>query len=80
MDTREAQQSPLPNFDGFMRLDQIIGNPKKNIPALIPVSRSAWYSGMAKGRYPKAVKLSERTVAWWGPDIRELIELRRAAA
>lgn len=74
------QTSPTPPLEGFLRLDSIIGNPKKNIPALIPVCRSAWYAGVADGRYPKPVKLSERTAAWWGPDIQKLIDARRNAA
>jgi len=37
---------------GFLRLHQIIGNPKADppIPALIPVSRSTWWAGVKDGR------------------------------
>lgn len=33
---------------GYLRLAQIIGNPKANppIPALIPVSKSTWWAGL----------------------------------
>jgi prophage regulatory protein len=58
---------------GYVRLSQIIGNPTKNIPALIPVSRSSWWSGIKLGRYPKSVKLGPRTTAWRAEDIRALI-------
>jgi prophage regulatory protein len=38
---------------GFLRLSGIIGNPKADppIPAVIPVSKSSWWKGVAEGRY-----------------------------
>jgi len=60
---------------GFLRLPQVL--------AIYPVSRSAWWAGIAAGRYPAGVKLSPRTTAWRASDIRDLIERtgseRRAA-
>lgn len=60
---------------GFLRLHQIIGNPKSNppVPALIPVSKSTWWSGCASGRFPKPVKLGPRITVWRVEDIRELL-------
>ena len=57
---------------GFLRLRDVIGG--KGNPGIIPVSRSSWYKGIAEGRYPKPVKLSERTSAWKIEDIRKLID------
>lgn len=61
---------------GFLRLPQIIGDPKAEppIPALIPVSKSTWVKGVRSGRYPASVKLGPRTTAWKVEDIRALIE------
>ena len=61
---------------GFLRLRQIIGDPKGNppVPAVIPVGKSTWWSGVRSGRYPKPVKLGPRTTAWRVEDIRALIE------
>ncbi|BBL57356.1 helix-turn-helix transcriptional regulator [Methylomonas koyamae] len=61
---------------GYLRLPQIIGNPKAEppIPPIIPVSKSTWWDGVKSGRYPKLVKLSLRTTAWRVEDIRALIE------
>lgn len=59
---------------GYVRLPQIIGNPKTGTPAIIPISRTTWLDGVKKGRFPKPVKLSERTTAWRVEDIRALIE------
>lgn len=61
---------------GYVRLPQIVGNPKANppVPAVIPVSRSTWWAGVKAGRYPRPVKLGPRITAWRVEDIRALIE------
>ena len=61
---------------GYLRLPQIIGNPKAQppIPAVIPISKSAWWAGVKSGRFPKPVKLGPRTTAWKVEDIRALID------
>ncbi|QBQ53828.1 helix-turn-helix transcriptional regulator [Nitrosococcus wardiae] len=63
---------------GYLRLPQIIGNPKAEppIPPLIPVSKSTWWAGVKEGRFPKPVKLGPRTTAWRVEDIRALIKSR----
>ena len=43
-------------------------------PAMIPVSRSAWWDGVKKERYPAAVKLGTMTTCWRIEDIRALIQ------
>ena len=60
---------------GYLRLKQILGDPKANppIPAIIPISKSSWWEGCKTGRYPKPVKLGPRTTAWRVSDIRALI-------
>lgn len=62
---------------GYIRLRQIIGNPKSNppIPAIIPVSKSTWWAGVKSGRYPQPVRtLGMRITAWRVEDIRALIK------
>jgi len=59
---------------GFLRLPQIIGNKKTNTPALIPIGRTTFLNGVKSGKYPKPVKLGERTTAWRVEDILNLIE------
>ena len=61
---------------GYLRLRQIIGNPKAvpPIPALIPVGKSTWWAGVKSGRYPRPVRtLGARITAWRVEDIRDLI-------
>jgi len=67
---------------GYLRLRQIIGDPKAQppIPAVIPVSKSTWWEGVRTGRYPQSVKtLGPRITAWRVEDIRKLIEAQGAA-
>lgn len=61
---------------GYLRLNQIIGNPLSNPPMLplIPVSKSTWWAGVKSGRFPQPVKLGPRITAWRVEDIRALID------
>jgi prophage regulatory protein len=54
---------------GLVRLSSIIG---PNGP--VPVSKSTWWEGVRRGRYPQPVKLGPRITAWRVEDIRALIE------
>lgn len=60
---------------GFVRLWQIVGSTKTEppIPALIPVSRTTFLNGVKTGKYPRPIKLGERTTAWKVEDIKALI-------
>lgn len=66
------ENSRLP-ATGLIRIERIIGNPKRGIEPLIPIGRTAWYAGIAAGRYPQPVKLG-RASAWRVEEIRKLIE------
>ena len=61
---------------GFLRLRQIIGDPKAKPPItpIIPVKKSCWWDGVKTGRFPKPVKLGPRVTVWRIEDIRKLIE------
>jgi prophage regulatory protein len=63
---------------GFLRLDSIIGNPRKGVQGFFPVSRSAWYLGVKNKLYPQPVRLGPRTTAYKVEDVRALIESTRA--
>lgn len=60
---------------GFVRLSQIIGNPKANppIPPIIPVCASAWWNGCRAGNFPQPIRLGRRCTVWRVEDIRALI-------
>lgn len=59
---------------GFLRLSQIIGNPKAKppIPPIIPVKKSCWWAGIKSGRFPMPVKTG-RVTMWRVEDIRRFI-------
>ena len=59
---------------GYVKLPQIIGDPKRGIPAVIPVSARAWWYGVASGKYPSGVLLGPRTRAWSVESIKALLE------
>lgn len=59
---------------GYLRESQIIGDPKKGISPIIPVSRASWWRGVKSGRYPAGVLLGPRTRAWSVDSIRSLVE------
>jgi hypothetical protein len=67
----------LPPVTRFMRLPQIIGNPKANppLPPIIPVCRTTWWAGVKSGLYPKPIKLSPRVTVWRREDILALLAL-----
>ena len=60
----ETEKNLLPEV-GFVRV--------KTILKIIPIGRSTWYDGVKKGRFPKPVKLGQRTAGWKVEDIRKLI-------
>ncbi|MFA5982623.1 MAG: AlpA family phage regulatory protein [Methylococcaceae bacterium] len=70
MTTKSNKQLPEA---GFVRLPQIIGSKKTDTPAILPIGRTTFLNGVRSGKYPKPVKLGERTVAWRVEDIRALI-------
>lgn len=62
---------------GFLRLRQIIGDPKAKppVPPLIPIKKSTWWAGIRSGRFPKAVKFEGGRASFWRvDDIRALIK------
>jgi predicted DNA-binding transcriptional regulator AlpA len=51
-------------------LSSIVGDPKKGIPAFIPMSRSTWWVKCKTiPGWPQAVKISDRCTAWLAADI-----------
>lgn len=63
-------------FTGFLRLNQLVGNPKANPPIqpIVPVGRSTIWRKIKNGEFPAPVKLGPMTTAWRAEDIRAWIE------
>ncbi len=61
--------------EGYVRISQIIGDKKRGVVGVFPVSRASWYQGIKAGKYPPALKIGgSRTSAWKVSDIRALLE------
>lgn len=58
---------------GYMRLAEIVGDPRRGIKPVIPVSRSTWWEKCRKGEFPAPVKLGPNTTAWRRSDILALV-------
>jgi len=84
LDPKKGSKARPRSFSAFqdlddsalLRIDQIVGNPKANppIPALVPVGRSTWWTGVKTGRFPKPIKLGARTTVWRKSDILVLLK------
>jgi prophage regulatory protein len=65
---------------GYLRLWQILGCSKTGNPPLIPVSKTTWWDGVKRGRFPAPTRaLGGRIAAWRVEDIRALIEAPKIA-
>lgn len=53
--------------DRLLRIKQII-------PDKLPISKSSFWNGVRSGKYPKPMKLGERTSVWRESEIDRLIE------
>jgi prophage regulatory protein len=74
-----ANTNRLPEA-GYVRLSQILGDKKRNLPPIIPVGKTSWYEGIKAGKYPPPIKLGPRTSVWRAEDIRALLESFKVAA
>ncbi|NLX50501.1 MAG: AlpA family phage regulatory protein [Deltaproteobacteria bacterium] len=63
-DSKIPEIQELPQT-GLLRLKQVL--------RFIPVSRSSWWQGVRSGKFPKPLKLGERTTCWKSEDIRALV-------
>jgi len=61
---------------GYLRLPQIIGNPKADppIPPIFPISKSTWWNWVKEGKAPQPIKLGRRVTVWKIADIRAMVE------
>jgi prophage regulatory protein len=59
--------------DTYLRLPQIVNNPKTGTPGLLAISRSFFLDQVKKGRFPKPIKLSPRVSVWKRSDIEAII-------
>ena len=56
----------------YYSLAEIVSAPGR--AGILSISESTWLRGVTDGIYPAKVKLSAKSVAWWGPDINKALE------
>ena len=54
---------------GFVRIDQIIGNPEKGFVPVIPVKKATWWKGVKEGVFPRPLKILPQVTVWRAEDI-----------
>ena len=70
----------------FLRLPQIIGDPKANppIPPLIPIKKSSLWAWVKEKSFPPPIKIGKRVTVWRSEDVeqwmREQIERNQGGA
>src|SRR5260221_45860 len=70
METSTRNQPDL----GFLRLGQIIGDRRRGIQPLIPISASSWWAGCKSGKYPTPIKIGPNVTVWKRSSVLELLE------
>lgn len=73
MATSSTQQTST-DKTGFLRIWQITGDKEKGIEPILPIGRSTFLARVKDGKYPKPVKLGEKTTAWRKADIQKLVD------
>ena len=68
-ETTQATNVAIPH--GNIELLALYRLPK--VLSLVPVSRSHWWAGVASGKFPAGIKLSDRVTCWKSSDIQNLI-------
>lgn len=58
---------------GFLRQTQILGDPRRGVPGLIPVSGTTWWTWVREGKAPQPLKLGPGLTVWRVEDIRAFI-------
>ncbi len=67
MSNQDIQQYSL------LRVWQIVGNRKKGINAILPISRSTFLARVKSGEYPAGIHIGARQVAWRQSEIMALL-------
>jgi prophage regulatory protein len=60
------------------RSDRLLRIPE--VLAIFPVSRTTWFDGVRRGKYPRQIKIGKRCVAWREADIHDLIQRLQSEA
>ena len=57
----------------LLRVRDIVRDKKSGTFGYLTISKSAWWQGVAEGKYPQPIKLGPKTTCWRESDILALI-------
>ena len=60
-------------MDRLLRVRDIVRDKKSGTFGYLPISKSAWWLGVAEGKYPQPINLGARTTCWRESDILSII-------
>ena len=60
-------------MDKLLRVRDIVRDKKSNTFGYLPISKSAWWKGVAEGKFPQPIKLGPKTTCWLESDVVALI-------
>lgn len=60
----------------FLRVWQLSGDKKKNIPPIVPLSQASIWRMSRTGDFPKPYAISPRVTAWKAEDVQAWIDSR----
>ena len=60
-------------MDKLLRVRDIVRCNKNSSFGYLPISKSAWWQGVAEGKFPQPIKLGPKTTCWRESEILALI-------
>lgn len=60
-------------MERLLRVKDIVGDKSNGIAPIIPISKSAWWAGVAEGKFPTPIKLGARTTCWRETEVMALM-------
>jgi prophage regulatory protein len=74
---RPTSQPVIP-AEGLVRVSALLGDRRRGLPAILPISRSGLYAWIRDGRWPAPIRLGPKIIAWPAQQIRETLDAMRA--
>lgn len=72
--SKQEQLTPEQIALGYMRIWDVVGDRKRNIPGVLPIGRSTFLAKCKSGEYPAGIKIAPRTTVWPRASIMALLE------
>ena len=57
---------------GFVRLKQILGDPRKGVPPIVPICKTEFYRLVKEGIFPSPKKFGKRSL-WSVEDVKAML-------